>query len=104
MASAKVRVHVFRSDGHEGYFAAGRKWPQGITEAVIEDEPDFSLAQKLAQLDAAKGGQVVAHEFVGGSEPRRAPALLDYEVIAPEPTAREVPAEPAAPTQHEEDA
>jgi len=89
-------VTVFRNDGFFGYFAAGRKWNQGETEAVLEDEPGFPLEQKIAQLQHATGGQQLAgtgalpepeHAYGlrgnghTGEPERRAPALLEYQIL-----------------------
>lgn len=110
MASNPVKVLVVvpeRKDQDDkligvGYWAAGRCWPYGTTEAVLEDDASktveeydpvkgvlvprtiagLTVAQKLEQLKHAKGGQPLVDQYDEKGKPRKAPAMLGYTVIA----------------------
>jgi hypothetical protein len=96
-----------REDGSEdsfsGYWAAGRLWPTGETEAVLEDVrlPDLTLhdfqtgaadvkerwltvPQQLKQLEHARGGQLMVDQYVerdGKVVQKKSPAMLSFRVL-----------------------
>jgi len=114
--SAAVRIWVMvaerggqNEDGspftYPGYWAAGRFFPNGESEVVLEDKDldpltvhDFAtgqarevarvltVAQQLRQLDHAKGGQIMGYEQnekgeSDKSRPRKSPAMLSYRIL-----------------------
>lgn len=114
MASNPVKVLVIvperrfqREDGSdgsfEGYWAAGRLWPTGETEAILEDKelPDLTIhdfqtgeakaikrtltvEQQLKQLEHARGGQVLVNQYElkdGKEVARKSPAMLAFRIL-----------------------
>lgn len=87
MATVKVVVTALQR-----YWAAGRCWEAGETEAVLEDLPGLPVEQQLAQLDGAKGGKILEQNGLERSNPeQRSPCALTYRIIEDPP-----PAPPAA--------
>jgi len=84
MASVKVVVTALQR-----YWAAGRCWEGGVTEAVLEDTPERSLASQLAELDAAKGGVRLADSELSRGNPfaQRTPCMLTYRIVEDPPPA-----------------
>ncbi len=80
MASVKVIVDVFP---HGGYWAAGRFWPSGKTEALLEDDAAGSVEQKLVQLRHATGGELLpmVDQGVETIGQRRSPQLLSLTIL-----------------------
>jgi len=113
MPSTPVRVLVIvperrftRDDGSDGvepgFWAGGRFWPNGETEAVLEDDPpgppfqfyDFdkreavearqpglTVAAKLRHLEHAKGGQIIVLPDGYKTRTIKTPMLLTYKVL-----------------------
>jgi hypothetical protein len=81
VAAVKVIVEVV--PGHpRGFFCAGRCWPEGRTEAILEDLPNLSVEQQLAQLRWMTGGQELVHDArPDGRPPARSPALLVLTIV-----------------------
>jgi hypothetical protein len=84
MATVKVVVTALQR-----YWAAGRCWEGGVTEAVLEDTPERSLASQLAELDAAKGGVRLADSELSRGNPfaQPTPCMLTYRIVEDPPPA-----------------
>ncbi len=96
------------TDTEKGYWVFGKFFPNGSSTDVLEDDPDgeplpmynfetqkqeivrrpgYTVAQKLRQLEDAKGGKEIVLQDGNKTRKVRTPAMLEYVVLDEKPQA-----------------